>query len=164
MKPITKERIEELLQYDRENGKFVWKVRRHKFAAGIPAGTLRADGYVSIMIDRQRYQAHRLVWFTETGEWPPLLDHINRVKNDNRFANLRLATSSQNQANTGLRKNNRLGARGVFVDARHPHRPYGAYITKNRRRRFIGYFATLDEAANAYNVAASEQWGEFVSN
>jgi hypothetical protein len=46
------------------------------------------------------YYAHRLAWLWWFGEWPEGgLDHINRIRNDNRIDNLREATRSENQRN-----------------------------------------------------------------
>jgi hypothetical protein len=43
------------------------------------------------------------------------VDHINRIRNDNRVENLRWATSSENARNTNKRKNNTTGTKGVWI-------------------------------------------------
>lgn len=107
----------------------------------------RADG------SRKRQTLHGfLTGFHQT-------DHINGNGLDNRRANLRPATNSQNQANARIPRSNKSGFKGVWL-----HRPTGrfwAYIKVNRIRRHLGCFATAEEAAQAYDVAAIEAWGEY---
>ena len=68
---------------------------------GSTAGTALSSGYVQIMVDGEKYLAHRLAWFYETGLWPnEQIDHQNTDKSDNAFSNLRLASAGQNRWNT----------------------------------------------------------------
>ncbi len=46
------------------------------------------------------------------------IDHINLDKLDNRILNLRLADSSKNSCNTGLRSDNTSGVKGVYYNNR----------------------------------------------
>ena len=86
-------------------------------------------------------------------------DHINRDKLDNRRANLRTATGSQNQANRGLDKSNTTGYRGVTNPRRVPG--YVAQINVGGKSIFLGYFRDKHDAAEAYNLAAREHFGEY---
>ena len=112
---ITANEVRRLLYYSPETGVFYWKERRGgRASAGSIAGSLQDNGYVHILIHRRGYSAHRLAWLYVHGEWPPeQIDHINRIRHDNRLANLRLATRFENAQNTSLRKNNLSGVRGV---------------------------------------------------
>lgn len=83
------------------------------------------------------------------------VDHKNRDTLDNRRHNLREATRAQNIANTGPRRTNASGFKGVWL-----HRPSGRF-TARAGSRYLGYFATPEEAARAYDAAALELWGEF---
>lgn len=88
------------------------------------------------------------------------VDHINGVKNDNRRANLRLATRSQNMRNVrGLMSNNTSGYRGVSWHKR--TKKWSAQIGFDGRAKFLGYFTTAEAAAEAYRIAAIELYGEF---
>jgi hypothetical protein len=52
------------------------------------------------MIDGKLYKAARLAWLYIHGESPEnQIDHINRVRDDNRLANLKDVTSSENNNN-----------------------------------------------------------------
>jgi hypothetical protein len=59
---ITAARLREVLNYDPTSGAFTWAVNRKKCTVGDRAGSLRADGYVTIRIDYQRFYGHRLAW------------------------------------------------------------------------------------------------------
>ncbi len=93
------------------------------------------------------------------GEWPALqIDHINMNRSDNRIANLRQATVSDNRCNVGPRANNTSGIKGVWRDR---CGRYYADIMKDRRRLRFGPFSTAIEAGAAYAEAAKQLHGEF---
>jgi hypothetical protein len=86
-------------------------------------------------------------------------DHINGDGLDNRKGNLREATSAQNCANRGPRKNNTSGQAGVYwhkVDE-----VWIATITKNGKRIGLGSFKELEKAIAARKAAEVEIHGEF---
>jgi hypothetical protein len=87
-----------------------------------------------------------------------VIDHINRNGLDNRCANLRLATISQNAANS-KKRNPRSGYKGVWLDKR--KKLYRAAVCKNNKRHYLGYFKTPESAALAYDKAARKYHKEF---
>lgn len=100
-----------------------------------------------------------------TGKWPAWeVDHINGIKTDNRWPNLREATGSQNQGNRKLTKANKTGFKGVTL-----------YITKKGIKRwksqltyrldnyYLGYFDSPEKAHAAYCEAALRLQGEFAN-
>lgn len=87
--------------------------RWNTFYAGLPAGAVHTKGYISIVIERRAYLAHRLAWLYMTGEWPDSIDHINGGKADNRFENLRSVDNATNHRNMPRQRSNRSGATGV---------------------------------------------------
>lgn len=89
------------------------------------------------------------------------VDHINGNKLDNRKANLRLCTPSQNIANTPVRKDNETGYKGVSHEKRWGGNTWRARIQINGQREVLGYFASPEDAARAYDRAAKEIFGEF---
>jgi hypothetical protein len=151
-------RVRELLNYCPETGVITWRVDRPGgqgavvVRAGAVAGCLDKHGYRLVRIDRHLFRAPRLVWAWMTGEWPPvLIDHINGAKDDNRWANLRLADKSLNALNIhkANRGNKATGLRGV--------RPSGISFTARIRIRgkvqHLGSFPTAELAHAAYCAA-----------
>lgn len=151
-----------IIDYDPETGRFTWKrTRRGRFAkAGETAGNIRKDGYRGIVISGRRYLAHRLAWFYMTGDWPALeVDHIDTDRDNNRWSNLREATRSQNNANERLRGCNTSGVKGVSYY--HPTKRWRVQIQKDRKKRSLGYFKTLEEAHAVYLAEAKRLFGEY---
>ena len=89
------------------------------------------------------------------------VDHINGDGLDNRRANLRPATASQNQANQRKRRDNTSGFRGVQWHA--PGKRWRAVIRVKGKLHSLGYYQTPEEAALAYDVAAIKFFGEYAS-
>lgn len=85
------------------------------------------------------------------------VDHRNRNGLDNRRSNLRLATDSQNQYNTKLRKDSTTGFRGVTL----LRGKFMAQIQSGKTHKYLGWFETAEAAATAYDAAAILLHGEF---
>lgn len=157
---LTRDRLVEVLDYDAESGHFYWKICQRRDLIGERAGRVLPDGHRQIEVDGKKYYAHRLAWLYVTATWPPTdVDHRDLQKDNNAFSNLRLASRSQNLANTGPGKRNTSGIKGVsFAKARNR---WQAAICVRGRSYFLGQYATRDEAARAYAVAANDMFGEF---
>lgn len=149
------------LSYDPNTGVFTWAQPRPKVNVGQTAGGLhRSSGYITVEINGKSYPAHRLAWFYMTGSMPVnQIDHINRVKTDNRFSNLREATNGQNRANT--RSSSKHGLKGVSYKKWLKEKPWEARITFEKKVRSLGCFATKEEAHEAYCKEARRLHGEF---
>lgn len=150
---ITQEILKTLLNYDPDTGIFTWLVSSGRSKAGAVAGSLNhGDGYWQIHINNKRYKNHRLAWLYVHGTFPSdQLDHINRVRTDNRLCNLRMSTQSENMQNISIRKDNTSGHAGVSwrKDAQKWH----ARISLNYKRIDLGYFTDLAEAIAARKAA-----------
>lgn len=102
--------------------------------------------------------AHRIAWLLMTGSFPAkTIDHINRMRTDNRWSNLRLATRNQQMWNTGNLRSNTTGCRGVS-----PYRGrWRAVIYYNGVQTYLGCFSSVEDASRAYAIAAQAQFKEF---
>lgn len=89
------------------------------------------------------------------------LDHKDGNGLNNQKSNLRMATLSQNGANKFKSKNNKSGYKGVCFYNKSKLKPWKAQITKDKKKIYLGCFATKEEAHEAYKVAAIELHGEF---
>ncbi len=156
---LTANRVRALLAYDQVAGVFTWRQSRSRQPVGAVAGYVNKIGYRRIGIDGRIYAAHRLAWLHVFGISPKQLDHRNGISDDDRIANLRCATSSQNAANRGIRRDNKSGFKGVGW-----HKSKGLWCARiglNGRRKTLGYFDDPREAHVAYAKAAVETFGEF---
>lgn len=165
MTDLTQARLKELLHYDPAAGVFTWRVTRcHKAKTGQRAGNTTYNGrsrrYRQIGICNRNYHAGRLAWLYVTGEWPSrCVDHANCDSLDDRWTNLRLATSSQNNANRRVCKNNTTGFKGVSYHK--GKKRYRAAIGLGRKSVHLGHYDTPEEAHAAYLAAAKRLFGEF---
>lgn len=168
-KRLPVEVLRQLISYEPETGDLRWKYRPQARTewnnkhAGTVAGTLTKKGSVQINITSNGhsslYHAHRIAWALMTGEWPThRLDHSDCDPANNKWANLRPATCSQNNAN----RSNVDGAvpyRGVYF-MRSKGR-YAAQIKKDRQHTWLGLHDTAEDAARAYDRAANQLFGEY---
>lgn len=158
---LTPEWVRAALDYHPETGLMFWRLPTSKRRQqGALAGTVNKWGYRVIQINGRLYTVHRLAWFHAHGVWPEDdLDHINGDRDDNRMANLREATRSQNSVNGKLRVNNSSGFKGVCWDKSKQRWSVSVYLNGKQTR--IGRFRTLEEASDAYRRAADELHGPF---
>lgn len=159
---LTQERLKELLHYDPETGHFTWRVSSGRVAAGAVAGSFDGCGYRVISVERKLHRAHRLAFLYMTGSFPPdCVDHVNRDRANNQWANLRPATRRENQGNTGLQSNNTSGYRGVSW-----HKKAGKWRAEGAcggHVKYLGLFASLEEAASAAQAWREDYFGEYAA-
>lgn len=146
----------DLLVYDPETGFLFWKQwkkgRRKSLLAGAED---KSTGYIRIRLDGKDYGAHRVIWELVTGK-PPMqdIDHVNGVRKDNRWANLREASRSENIRNKEVKK-----TPGVY--------PYGkegkwmARIHLKRKVVHLGVFNSESQAVAARLLAEEKHYQEF---
>jgi len=128
--------------------------------AGKVAGSRNAAGYWQITIDGINYYGHRLAVLYMTGEWPEVeTDHRDLNKTNNRWRNLRKATTTQNQANSPLYANNTSGIKGVTYCKR--TQKWLAQIGLGGKCIFLGRFIEKSDAAAAVSDARQRYHGEF---
>lgn len=164
----AQEYLRECFDYDPKVGNLTWRVRppehfptqrgmrvHHSRFAGKVAGTLHGEGYWQIILNMKMYLEHRLVWIWLHGSHAEGLDvdHINRVRLDNRECNLRLATRSENLRNVE-RERGVSPLMGASFDKRRKKKPWYSRIRVNGKSVQLGRFKTAEEAHEAYKAAA----------
>ena len=156
MSNIDCNQLREILEYQPDTGLFFWKTSGKGIKKNRKAGHLSKDGYIDIRIKNWLYPAHRVAWVMMTGSWPDnFVDHINRIRSDNRFVNLREATKAENAQNTDLPSNNTSGYKGVVWHK--PNRNWCAQIFINKKHIHLGSFENLQDAINA-RIEAEKQF------
>lgn len=159
---LTHSRVLELFDLDAERGVLTRKVRTtNSVRVGDPVGTL-SNGYLRARVDGCHVSVHRLIWFYVNGVWPvEEIDHINGIKSDNRIANLREASRSQNNRNCPVRSDSSTGLRGVCWN--NGRSSYRVAIRINGRRVLLGTFHDAEQAHAAYVEAAKLYHGDFAN-
>ena len=147
---LTYADVSGVLDYDPITGVFRWRVNRGRgVKAGDVAGSHDSQGYRQIGISGRMYLSHRLAFMLMTKAWPVAqIDHINGVKDDNRWSNLRdvyRGVNTQNQRKA--QKNSKTGLLGASQDKAGR---YQATIKLNGKTRYLGAFNTAEEAHQAY--------------
>lgn len=153
-KGLTHKRVVELLDYSPETGDFRWRRLRGNAKPDRVAGWIDHIGYRSICIDGQAHRAHRLAWLYVHGSFPDgHIDHKDGNPANNRIENLRIATVTQNRWNS--RGRGEVPFTGVTI-----HKKTGKFQAQFQKR-YIGLFATAEDAAMAYDARAKHVYGDF---
>lgn len=153
---LTQDRLKELFKYDPETGHFTRIKAVKGYRTSDSLGHLSEKGYLMICIDDRDYRAHRLAFLYMEGKWPKdQVDHLNRVRNDNRWCNLRDVTNLENSKNSSIQSNNRSGHAGVCWD-----KSRGKWVAeircKIKGRKRLGRFDELGDAVAARKAAEVE--------
>ena len=138
-----------------------------KTKRGDPVGTL-VQSYYRVNVDGRSISLHRAVWLYKhpgcykDSEIPPILDHINMNKQDNRYENLRPVSRTFNNFNVRKREDSSSNYRGVSWNKR--SEKWTAQIKVGGKHRHLGIFPGTPEgeiaAALAWDRAAFEAYGE----
>lgn len=146
---VSHERLLSVLRYDPDSGIFTWLQQTSvRVNVGDVAGNTSKEGYRRIFIDGDSYQAHRLAFFYMTKRWPSrFIDHINAVRDDNRWINIREATDALNSENQRRAKSNSVTG---FLGVTPIRNIFIARIRVSGKTYHIGTFKTPELAHEAY--------------
>ncbi|WP_306587603.1 HNH endonuclease signature motif containing protein [Hafnia paralvei] len=140
--------------FDYRNGNLFWKVQRKGRAKkGDKAGYVHHRGYSIVKVNGVLRPVHRIIWEMHYGTIPKNMeiDHINRIKVDNRIDNLRLATRRQNACNIST---NTSGVPGVYWCKQQCK--WRARIFVDGKYIHLGLFQNLNDAAAARRKAEAD--------
>ena len=155
---MNRDDLMKCVRYDSDTGHFTWlRSASNRTKTGSRAGTKHGNGYRRVEVLGERVFEHRLAWFYMTGQWPVAdIDHINGIRDDNRWSNLREVSRSENNLNLRGRAKtgNRTGHLGVSVTK---SGTYLARIKIGGSVRYLGTFRTPETAAAAYQDALAQR-------
>tara|TARA_R110000787_G_scaffold198918_2_gene309980 strand:+ start:662 stop:1153 length:492 start_codon:yes stop_codon:yes gene_type:complete len=144
---ISQAKLKELFIYNKDSGIFTRIVSTAcNNKVGDVVGSLD-NGYLRVKVDGKNYRLHRLAFLYVTGEMPEEVDHLNHVRSDNRWVNLREASDIENSRNKSISKSNTSGVIGVFW-AKDRNR-WRSQIMVDNKTIWLGQFAEFSDAVNA---------------
>ena len=114
----------------------------------------------STTINNNRVLMHRFLLDFEDSNL--VVDHINRIPNDNRKKNLRVCCQAENAKNRSLNKNNKSGFTGVYFDK--IVNAWIAYISCDNKRKYLGQFKLKEDAIKTRQEFENIMFGEFSPN
>lgn len=159
-KTMNVEELYKAFDLDVDSGELTWRPREENTNydkswnskyAGKVAGSRAVNGYWRVCVLGKTMKLHRVIFAMFSGKDPEgsMVDHINRNKDDNRPANLRLASGSENQLN---RKASGIsGYPGVAWSA--DSGKWKVSLRKDGARRHLGYYGSITDAIAARDKA-----------
>lgn len=150
---ITQEKLNALFRYD--NGFLYWR-KNNKIAGWYD------NGYTRVSIESKQYLLHRIVFMMFHGYMPEFIDHIDEDRSNNRIANLRAATKSQNNSNVTRNILSFSGVKGV--DWHKPLNKWRVRVAVNNKSISVGYFDDLDLAELVAIEARNKYHGDFANH
>lgn len=157
---MTNDELKTLFVYEPETG-MLRKIAQCRKPYPWREATGARGGYLKTSFNRKTYYLHRLVWQYHFGTVPEMIDHADGNVRNNRIENLRACTNQQNQYNRKRNAGTRSGVKGVVFHKNNLSRPWFASITHNGARISLGYYATKDEAREAYRQGAERIASEY---
>lgn len=154
MKYITQAKLQQAFDYNQHTGEIRFKQDFRKSISGELATAKHSQGYLTVTIGGKAYLAHRIIFMYMLNIYPEQTDHINHMRDDNRWANLRNVDSLGNNRNNSRYLNNTSGFTGVSLHK--ATNKYTANITLNHKQVYLGLFTSIEEAVEARTTANKE--------
>jgi len=157
---LTQDLLKQFVHYDPESGILR---RTHALDRGhnryekdfIPKSTNPA-GYLQLGLFKYPYLVHRLAFLYMVGRMPREIDHIDGVRTNNKWSNLREVDTATNHLNMGIPINNKSGVRGVYWYPR--YQKWEVTITKNGEHFYLGRYESFEEAIEV-RLKAEQEYG-----
>ena len=144
------------MHYDAKRGIWRWRVtsQGRRTGKGSIAGCLNSNGYRYIMVNGKVYKSSRLAWFYIRGYFTEnQVDHENRVRDDDRWCNLREVSHQCNIRNRKDNKNNTSGVKGVYWNKQTGK--WRARVMVDGKLKSLGYHDDFTEAV-VHRLAAEQ--------
>ena len=152
---INKELIDSLLEY--RGGKLYWKVNK-KEAGNIVGVKDGFKGYYCLIIKKYKVYNHIIVYFMHTGKLIKNIKFIDGNSLNYSFENLQASTRSEIVFSYPKRRDNKSGYKGVSWC--NTNEKWVAWIAKDKKRKFIGYFTNKEDAALKYLEVANKLYNK----
>lgn len=159
---ITQERIDAALRYFQKAFTYYPEsgiiIRKQCFTNSAKVGDVvgcidKKTGYLRIGINNKLYYSHRLIWLYMTGEWPKdEIDHINGIRSDNRWSNLRSVEARGNCQN----KIKNRGGHLPGTTFRQKNKKWESMIKIDGKSYHLGLYDTAQEAHEAYMLRCNQ--------
>lgn len=149
---ITQSELLELFEYNEYTGKLIWKISRSNvIKVGQEVNHISKKGYVQVRLNGKLWMVHRLIWLMKTGAFPKLhIDHINGIRHDNSWSNLREVDRFLNMQNMRkAHKDSSTKTLGVTFDKQSGK--YKAQMLRNGKIVLSKKFDTIKDASDCYN-------------
>lgn len=143
----SREQLAAIFEYDPETGIVTGKESRGNRKAGKAVGHRCSRGYLQVRLEGKNLSVARVAWIIAVGTNPPQIDHINRIRDDNRLANLRESCQTSNARNKKTARNNTSGRSGVSFDKQSGL--WKVRIGTGGVRKTVGMFRQFDDAVAA---------------
>lgn len=159
------------INFDFDTGGMTWKNNptqkrnwNHRME-GKNVGTVAPNGYIRIKVyfngKAKIALGHRLMFFAKYCYLPAQIDHVNRVRSDNRISNLRDSSDQTNSYNKGLSSINTSGYKGV--NWHKMAKKWCARIGVKHERICVGFFESKEDAFLALEAKRKELHGNFAT-
>ena len=152
--------LRQFISYDPESGHFTRHTRcraDNESALGVLTNK-DSGGYVIFSVLGSSYLAHRLAFTFMGFDTPEFVDHINGIRHDNRWCNLRPANKFVNAQNRSRPSNNVSGHKGVIFDKN--REKFRTYVRVNGKSYTAGRFTYFNDAVEAIEDLKSKLLGE----
>jgi hypothetical protein len=155
---ITQEFLSELFEY--KDNQLYWKVDKiANRLKGKPAGCLDGRGYLQTKIKNVLYKNHRLIFMMQHGYVPGIIDHVDGNPLNNKIANLRPATISQNAMNAKVYCTNKSGVQNVSWHKK--AKKWEVKLQIKGKRIHFGAFEDIELAVAVAKAIRNKHYKEF---
>jgi len=131
--------------------KFTGTFFRLKDGSEVKPKNIRGYLFIRVLTRGRLYAVHRLAVLYVIGVWPKeQVDHINHIRDDNRWCNLREASRSDNQKNKTLASSNKTGLYGVSYSEK-----TGKWTVQIKSNGVVEYFGRIPDKFEAICIRKS---------
>lgn len=157
---LTQEEVKYWFRY--KDGKVYWiRSPNTKILVGTEAGCIsyiNKKPYRRITLHDKGYSTAKIVFLLHHGYFPKKIFYVDGNTMNTDFINIRASVDSLTSYCTNVTRS-KTGYRNVYYEKRRSK--YIVSLIVDKKNRFIGYYENIDDAKEAYNLAARKIYGDF---